>query len=405
MKTLISLFSIILCLSYGKAQWVELDTGMENPPVFNDVYAITPDIVVVVGANGTILKTTDGGETWVQKPSGTTSGLGEIQFPTPDIGYITADGGTLLKTIDGGETWNVIDTESGFSLAGLSCVDENLIFISTSNNAILKTEDGGENWETIEVTLPLLSQIQFLNSDIGFLWESFGSVLSKTENGGGVWNNLTGLAAGPAHFLDEEIGFCYNGSLLKTTDGGDNFVNLGFGGAGLLFDIFVINENNVWGIIPGDLGGDPSSHGIANITSLDSENYIETIAWEHNDEIDMLSIHFSDETTGYVVGMKYNKGTIWKNGTGINTMSISENELSYNNIKIYPNPVSNKLNLVFDRPMRVDISLTDITGKQAYSITLNTNKTTINTQGFPKGAYILSVKTGDKTLTKKIIIN
>jgi len=79
--------------------------------------------------------------------------------------------------------------------------------------------------------------------------------------------------------------------------------------------------------------------------------------------------------------------------------------LSYNNIKIYPNPVSNKLNLVFDRPMRVDISLTDITGKQAYSITLNTNKTTINTQGFPKGAYILSVKTGDKTLTKKIIIN
>jgi len=401
MKTLISLFSIVLCLFYGKAQWVELDTGMENPPVFNDVYAITPDIVVVVGANGTILKTTDGGETWVQKESGTTAILNKIQFPTPDIGYITAGGDSLLKTTDGGETWNVIDTESGFSLSGLSCVSENVIFVSTNNNAILKTEDGGENWEIVEVTLPFLSQILFINSDAGFLWEQYSFDLFKTENGGEMWGEING--ASPVHFLNQEVGFYYNYGLYKTIDGGNNFLNLGFGEWGYLTDIFAPSENNVWGILVGLLNGDPSSHGIVKVSPV--EPYSETIAWDDDPNIDMLAIHFSDESTGYIAGFKQGKGAIWKNGTGINTMGTDESTAT-NEIKIYPNPVSNELNVVLENPEKAEVVLTDMTGKLIFNKSFeNKNKITINTSEFPKGAYILSIKTQNQNFTKKIIIN
>jgi len=399
MKTLISLFSIVLCLSYGKAQWVELDSGVDVP-YFSDVYAITPDIVVVVGANGTILKTTDGGETWWQKPSGTTENLRKVQFPTPDIGYAVAAGDTFIKTTDGGETWLPIDVGSNCYFHSFSCVDENLIFATCSGN-LIKSEDGGEVWNEI-APLTAGGEIQFLSSNTGFAWEEFNfDYLSKTENGGEIWDEING--ASPVHFLNQEVGFYYNYGLYKTIDGGNNFLNLGFGEWGYLTDIFAPSENNVWGILVGLLNGDPSSHGIVKVSPV--EPYSETIAWDDDPNIDMLAIHFSDESTGYIAGFKQGKGAIWKNGTGINTMGTDELTVP-NEIKVYPNPVSNELNVVLENPEKAEVVLTDITGKLIFNKSFeNKNKITIHTSEFPKGAYILSIKTQNQNFTKKIIIN
>lgn len=393
MKTLISLFSIILCLSYGKAQWVELDTGLENPPVFNDVYAITPDIVVVVGASGTILKTTDGGETWVQKPSGTTEHLRKVQFPTPEIGYVVAAGNAFLKTTDGGETWFPIDTGTDCFFYNFSCVDENLIFITCSGN-LMKSEDGGGVWNEIA---PLSGgEIQFLNNEIGYAGEDTGGFF-KTEDGGETWQELIGIPR-PFQFLDENIGFYYMTGLYKTTDGGNNFELLGAGEGDLFSHIFVIGEDATWGILMGLLNGDGSSRGIVKI--LPSEPYTETIAWEDNDEIDMYSIHFANENIGYIVGIKNGKGAIWKNGTGINTMSMEEHLIE--KLKVYPNPVSGKLNIDFDKPTKADISLTDMTGKKVYTQSFTENKISIDVRNIvAKGIYILKVN----NYSQKIIIN
>lgn len=203
--------------------------------------------------------------------------------------------------------------------------------------------------------------------------------------------------------MNQEVGFYYNFGLYKTIDGGNNFLNLGFGEWGYLTDIFAPNENNVWGILVGLLDGDPSSRGIVKV--LPTEPYTEIISWENNPEIGMFSIHFADETTGYIAGIKNNKGTIWKNGTGINTMDTNEQEKN-NEVKVYPNPVSDKVNIVFDNPTKADIILTEITGKQVYNKNfVNKNKITIHTSGFPKGAYILSIKTQNQNFIKKIIIN
>src|SRR5690625_4070362 len=74
---------MIFSFTLSKAQWVEIAPCVDN--ALYDIYAITPDIVVAVGDNGTIIKTIDGGETWQQKESGTSNRLTKLQFPTSNI--------------------------------------------------------------------------------------------------------------------------------------------------------------------------------------------------------------------------------------------------------------------------------------------------------------------------------
>src|SRR6218665_861532 len=176
MKIFLTAILLLIFHFNSQAQWIELNVGNTSASNFTDVYAITPDIVIVTGTNGTILKTTDGGTTWQQKISGTTQNLGKIQFPTSDIGYVIEAGGKLLKTTDSGETWLSIPitVENINSIFSMSCVNENLIFLScidsNSNSILLKSSDGGNSWEKVlgNDNQAKFYDIQFLNGETGY---------------------------------------------------------------------------------------------------------------------------------------------------------------------------------------------------------------------------------------------
>ena len=51
---------------------------------------------------GTILRTTDGGATWVSQASGTTNLLRGVSFTDEHTGTVVGDWGTILRTTDGG---------------------------------------------------------------------------------------------------------------------------------------------------------------------------------------------------------------------------------------------------------------------------------------------------------------
>jgi hypothetical protein len=55
-----------------------------------------------VGANGTILRTTDGGSTWKEQSSGTSELLKGVCFTDAHTGIIVGDHGIILRTTDGG---------------------------------------------------------------------------------------------------------------------------------------------------------------------------------------------------------------------------------------------------------------------------------------------------------------
>jgi photosystem II stability/assembly factor-like uncharacterized protein len=57
----------------------------------------------VVGSAGTILRTTDGGDTWTRQESGTTHALHSVSFADANTGTVVGDYGTILHTTTGGE--------------------------------------------------------------------------------------------------------------------------------------------------------------------------------------------------------------------------------------------------------------------------------------------------------------
>lgn len=59
----------------------------------------------IVGGAGTILKTTDGGDTWIYKLSSTSYDLNSVHFIDIYTGWAVGRSGTILKTTNGGEDW------------------------------------------------------------------------------------------------------------------------------------------------------------------------------------------------------------------------------------------------------------------------------------------------------------
>src|SRR3990172_1852344 len=102
-----SLFTIIFSLSFsysGLGQWF-----WQNPlPQGNSLTAVTfidANIGFSVGYTGTILRTTDGGNTWESQSSGTINHLCGISFTDSNIGTTVGWNGTILKTTDSGNSW------------------------------------------------------------------------------------------------------------------------------------------------------------------------------------------------------------------------------------------------------------------------------------------------------------
>jgi photosystem II stability/assembly factor-like uncharacterized protein len=58
----------------------------------------------VVADSGIILKTNDGGQTWLPQTSGTDVALFEVFFIDAERGWIVGDRGTILKTTTGGDS-------------------------------------------------------------------------------------------------------------------------------------------------------------------------------------------------------------------------------------------------------------------------------------------------------------
>lgn len=117
-----------------------------------DVDFISEDLGIAVGIMGTVIRTTDGGETWTSINMQWDNFFNTVQFIDEKNVIIGGDHGIILYSSDAGETWDIvqesgqdyhiyaihIDPESGHGIAG------------GSGNTILRTEDRGYGWEYIE---------------------------------------------------------------------------------------------------------------------------------------------------------------------------------------------------------------------------------------------------------------
>src|SRR5438874_3398628 len=66
---------------------------------------VDANIGTVVGEYGTIVRTTDGGNSWTVQASDTTQALWAVSFADANNGTAVGEGGTIVRTTDGGDHW------------------------------------------------------------------------------------------------------------------------------------------------------------------------------------------------------------------------------------------------------------------------------------------------------------
>jgi len=413
MKAIFAIFTFLFFGINCSAQWITQSTGNVNASTFTDVYAITPEIVIVTGDNGTILKTNNGGVTWQQISSGTNQNLGKIQFPTANIGYVVSAGAQLLKTTDGGDNWFPIAVDNISSIYSLSCVNENLIFLSCQdanlNSVLLKSTNGGSSWEklTENDSQTKFYDIQFFSADAGYTAgnytpDSYTNKILKTQDGGKNWVEIENSLS-PFNFVNQNQGFYYQNGFLKTSDGGSNFVKLGEGSIHGISKIFSIDENTAWGVFEEQTLCGCGKRGLVRMTYGAGDEYKEYIQYQN---AYISSIYFSNEKIGYAVGRDNGKASIWKNTNADLTLNTKEKELR-KSINVFPNPTSDKIYISVDNQLsdEMTIAISDMTGKLIHQQNFNNKKElTIDVRNFIKGNYILTVKNQSQSYSQKIII-
>ena len=416
MKKISTLFLIFIIMPV-QAQWVQQTSGTtEN---LNDVYCITEDIVVAVGNNGVIIKTTDGGLNWIQKTSGTNDPILDVKFLNQNIGFANGGGnGKFLRTIDGGENWSLINTGFSNYYKNISIIDGNTFFLSGSNGSIIKTIDGGNSFTSINSPLTIdVQDIQFINNQIGYVlvgnYNQMGEYyLYKTNNGGINWQLVMNDFVDSFYFVNENLGFISKNhqSIFKTSDGGLIFTEIVSGNIPFTnrLGIFTISGENIWSVGYTYALCSCEYYCIGKINNSDSNNPFDegnTCIQDFNNSYPRFNgIHFATETTGYVVA---NNGKIYKNSTGNNVLK-NENFEKVNKLKIYPNPSTEKVTVDFEEVMSqsITVKITDLLGKNVYLQTYQPSKSiSIDTKSFSKGVYLLTITSNDKSQTEKLLIN
>ncbi len=130
--------SVILKTTNGGINWAV--QNFPNGTTFVSIYFFNALTGFVSGT--TIRKTTDGGNTWVikQSPSGA---YGSLQFPSINTGYTLGGYSTVLKSSNGGESWFMQNANTSAFLEDICMVNEYTGFILGWNGKVLKTTDGG----------------------------------------------------------------------------------------------------------------------------------------------------------------------------------------------------------------------------------------------------------------------
>ncbi len=254
------------------------------------------------GGSGSIIKTTDAGETWVVIPSGTTNLLRDILFFDSNILYTCGNNGTLLKSINGGDTWVSKAPITGKGLFNLAFASATIGWVCGTTGVIFKTTNGGTGWSAqTSGTSNKLNSIFFIDSSNGWAVGISGTIINTTD-GGTNWNPQTSPFTGvleEIQFIDSNIGWIagHGGTVLLTIDGGNNWILITISGNPTLRSISFIDADN--GIVCGDGGEIYRTIDGGNNWTQESSGTLKQL----------LDVKILTLTDGYIVG---NTGTILK---------------------------------------------------------------------------------------------
>ncbi|MFI5252055.1 MAG: YCF48-related protein [Bacteroidota bacterium] len=211
--------------------WQSINPLPQGQPL-NGLWNVGADTIVAVGNYGTIIRTSNAGVTWnvQQMVNADTDNFNAVQFTSPLIGYVAGDDGVVLKTTDGGFTWVDQGFPLSISLYALYFSSSSNGWVTGMNGTIYKTTNGGTSWTAQNsLTNETIFSIQFVGTQTGFAFGTKGIFLKSTD-GGSSWYPTTldsTKSIYSAYFVSQKVGWAVGlaGYILKTTDGGQTWGN------------------------------------------------------------------------------------------------------------------------------------------------------------------------------------
>jgi len=184
----------------------------------------------VVGTQGTILHTEDGGNSWTSQNSGTRNAFRSVAFPTALSGWAVGNAGTVVHTEDGGKTWmvpqNIPQWLSNIALYSVTFSTPQSGWIVGGSGTMLHTEDGGKTWqpETPPIT-GILTDVAFVPPQSLWVVGSSHQAIYTSQDGGKIWKDHSGgkdLWLRGISFPDAKSGWVVgaNETVLHTRNGG-----------------------------------------------------------------------------------------------------------------------------------------------------------------------------------------
>ncbi|TDP72401.1 YCF48-related protein [Roseateles toxinivorans] len=163
----------------------------------------------MVGVNGEIFKTVDGGVSWTRQNSGINATLTFVKFLDAQTGWALGEFGALLRTKDGGATWQLskLPFEPNYYAATLQVI--------SADKLLLLEQYGG-----------------YASSDGGTTWRRFDMQVNATTPEGVIWsyqNNAlyksTDFGATKTKVLQTEAPSAYDSSELKVVGESTVFIS------------------------------------------------------------------------------------------------------------------------------------------------------------------------------------
>lgn len=194
---LVGSIGTILHTTNGGATW-EPQTSPTNTTLW-DAYCLDSENAVAVGfagynfstasGFGNIIKTSNGGSTWISKTSRDSDGLLSVSFGDRLHGFAVGDNGKRYRTIDGGNTWVLQPTVASYTgivvgLGSVYCSNEDHCFIASGND-FYNTTDGGSTLGNGRLPYYSGKGIYFKNDTVG--WIVGEQDILYTADGGTSW--------------------------------------------------------------------------------------------------------------------------------------------------------------------------------------------------------------------------
>src|SRR5690554_5191618 len=136
---------------------------------FTDIEWVNEEVGFIAGEN-ILLKTIDGGLSWVEQEAPTDHLMLSLDFYDEEHGLVVGQEGMVYRTSNGGESWQILNLGVTSSFKDVSFVTREKVYITGNQGMLYRSEDGGQNWsrEVLNSNADFNS-LYFVNSDSGYI--------------------------------------------------------------------------------------------------------------------------------------------------------------------------------------------------------------------------------------------